>query len=85
MGSKLFVGNLAWKTSEAELKEKFQECGQVVSAKVITDRDTGRSRGFAFVEMSSPEEANEAISSLNDASLNGRNMRVNEAQERPRR
>lgn len=85
MGSKLFVGNLAWKTTESDLEDAFRSCGQVVSAKVITDRETGKSRGFAFVEMSSDEEANSAIASLNETELNGRNIRVSEARERPRR
>lgn len=85
MSTKLFVGNLAWQTTDAELDEAFQSCGQVVSAKVITDRESGKSRGFGFVEMSTDEEANTAISHLNETELNGRNIRVGEARERKRR
>lgn len=85
VGAKLFVGNLAWRTTDSDLEEAFGSCGQVVSAKVITDRQTGKSRGFGFVEMSSDDEANTALSSLNDTDLNGRNIRVSEARERERR
>jgi RNA recognition motif-containing protein len=85
MGKRLFVGNLPWKVTDADLEDLFKESGNVVSTKVITDRDTGRSRGFAFVEMESEEEAEKAINSLNNTDLNGRAIRVSEAQERSRR
>lgn len=85
MGKRLFVGNLPWKVTDADLEDLFKESGNVVSTKVITDRDTGRSRGFAFVEMESEEEAEKAINALNNTDLNGRAIRVSEAQERSRR
>ncbi len=82
MSTKLFVGSLPWSVSDEELKETFEKHGTVVSAKVITDRDTRRSRGFGFVEMESSSDANNAISALNDSELNGRNIVVNEAKAR---
>ncbi len=77
----LYVGNLPYQTTEAELKELFEEYGEVNSAKIITDRETGRSRGFGFVEISE-ESAQKAIDSLNGANFGGRNLKVNEARER---
>ena len=82
MSTKLFVGSLPWSVNDDELKETFEKHGTVVSAKVITDRDTRRSRGFGFVEMESSSDANNAIQALNDSELNGRNIVVNEAKSR---
>ena len=82
MSTKLFVGSLPWSVNDEELKETFEKHGTVVSAKVITDRDTRRSRGFGFVEMESSSDASNAIRALNDSELNGRNIVVNEAKAR---
>ena len=82
MSTKLFVGSLPWSIEDDELKEAFEGHGNVVSAKVIKDRDTGRSRGFGFVEMESASEASSAIQALNDSELKGRNIVVNEAKSR---
>jgi nucleolin len=82
VSTKLFVGSLPWSISDQELKEAFEKHGTVVSAKVITDRDTKRSRGFGFVEMESASDANNAIKALNNSELNGRNIVVNEAKSR---
>ena len=82
MSTKLFVGSLPWSVNDEELKETFEKHGSVVSAKVIMDRDTSRSRGFGFVEMESSSDANNAIKALNDSELNGRNIVVNEAKSR---
>jgi RNA recognition motif-containing protein len=79
MGKKLYVGNLPFSVDDQYLQETFSQCGTVESAKVITDRDTGRSKGFGFVEMSSDAEAQDAISKLNGADCGGRNLTVNEA------
>ncbi|MBS1962384.1 MAG: RNA-binding protein [Bdellovibrionales bacterium] len=79
MGNKLYVGNLPFSATEAELTEAFSQCGTVTSAKIITDRETGRSKGFGFVEMSSDAEANDAITKFNGADYAGRPMTVNEA------
>lgn len=87
MATKLFVGSLSWGVNDDQLAEFFSAAGQVVSAKVITDRDTGRSKGFGFVEMSSDDEAKKAVSELNNKELDGRPVTVNEArprEERPR-
>ena len=80
---KLYVGNLPWSTGEAELEELFGGIGEVRSANVITDRDTGRSRGFGFVEMSD-DDAKRAIEELNGNEVDGRAIRVNEAEEKRR-
>jgi RNA recognition motif-containing protein len=85
MGKKLFVGNLNFSTTEADLTTLFESVGTVESAAVVTDRETGRSRGFGFVEMSSVSEANEAVSKLNGHDVGGRQINVNEAKERERR
>ena len=80
---KLYVGNLPWSTGEAELTEMFAAIGAVSSANVITDRDTGRSRGFGFVEMSN-DDAKRAIEELNGNEVDGRAIKVNEAEEKRR-
>jgi len=79
MGSKIYVGGLPYSTSETELTDLFAAHGNVESAKVITDKFTGQSRGFGFVEMSAAEEANAAITALNGTQLDGRTLTVNEA------
>ncbi len=79
----IFVGNLPYSTNNSELEQLFSEFGAVDSAAVIMDRDTGRSRGFGFVEMPNSEEGKKAIEELDGSDLNGRNLTVNEA--RPRR
>jgi len=79
MGRKLYVGNLPYSANQQILQEKFSRCGTVDSVNVITDRDTGQSKGFAFVEMSSDSEAQKAIQELNGTSLDGREIKVNEA------
>lgn len=82
MGTRLFVGSLAWATTDQTLSDFFSTVGTVVSAKVMTDRATGRSRGFGFVEMATAEEAQRAVQELNEKDLDGRNIIVNEAKER---
>ena len=82
MATKLFVGSLAWATTDDGLKQFFGQAGTVVSANVISDRETGRSRGFGFVEMSSDEEAKKAVAELNGKELDGRPIVVNEAKPR---
>ena len=79
MGNKLYVGNLSYGINDSALQEMFAPHGNVRSAKVITDRDTGRSKGFGFVEMGSDQEAQAAIAALNGKSVEGRNLTVNEA------
>jgi len=82
--SKLFVGGLAWATNDASLKEHFEQFGEVTDAKVITDRETGRSRGFGFVTFSESDSANSALQELNGSELDGRTIRVDTATERSR-
>ncbi|HSX46328.1 MAG TPA: RNA-binding protein [Candidatus Saccharimonadia bacterium] len=87
MATRLFVGSLAWATNDDSLKDFFSGVGTVVSASVIMDRESGRSKGFGFVEMSSDEEAKAAVDQLNGKELDGRPIVVNEArprEERPR-
>ena len=79
MGRKLYVGNLPYSANQQTLQDTFSQCGTVDSVNVITDRDTGQSKGFAFVEMSSDSEAQKAIEELNGSSLDGREIKVNEA------
>ena len=79
MGKKLYVGNLPFSATDQILADTFAQCGTVESAKIIVDRDTGRSKGFGFVEMSSEAEAQTAISKFNGADYDGRPMTVNEA------
>jgi RNA recognition motif-containing protein len=82
MGTKLYVGNLSFRTTAEELRDAFASAGTVESASVIEDRDTGRSRGFAFVEMATAEEAATAIEQFNGKDFGGRNLTVNEAKPR---
>ena len=85
MSTKLYVGNLAFQTTSQELQDLFAQAGTVESASVVEDRDTGRSRGFAFVEMSSNEEATAAIEQFNGKEVGGRALKVNEAKPRENR
>ena len=82
MAMKLYVGNLSFQTTSEELQALFAQAGTVESAAVVEDRDTGRSRGFGFVEMASKEEGEKAIEQFNGSDLNGRNLNVNEARPR---
>jgi len=82
MSMKLYVGNIDFQTSEYDLEQLFGKSGTVNSANIIADRETGRSRGFAFIEMSSQEEGEAAITALNGKQLNGRALVVNEARQR---
>ena len=82
MAMKLYVGNLSFQTSSEELQQLFAQAGTVESASVVEDRDTGRSRGFGFVEMASKEDGEKAIQQFNGTDLNGRNLTVNEARPR---
>jgi len=85
MAKKLYVGNLSYNTSEDSLRNLFAQFGNVVSAKIVFDRDTGSSKGFGFVELSTDEEASAAIAGTNGQELDGRQLRVNEAMDKPRR
>jgi len=85
MSTKLFVGNLDFKVTENDLQDAFAACGTVVEANLVTDRSTGRPRGFAFVTMSTPEEAQKAIEALNGKELGGRALNVNIARPREER
>ena len=85
MGKKLYVGNLSYNTNEDSLRNLFQAYGTVESVKVITDRDTGSSKGFGFVEMGTDAEASAAIAGANGFDLDGRQIKVNEAMDKPRR
>jgi RNA recognition motif-containing protein len=85
MSKKLYVGNLSFQTTSQDLQDFFAQAGTVESASVITDRDTGQSKGFAFVEMSNDEEAAAAIEQFNGKELDGRMLRVNEARPRESR
>jgi RNA recognition motif-containing protein len=79
MGNKLYVGNLPFSATEDSLQQLFAQAGKVESATIITDRDTGRSKGFGFVEMSTEQEAADAISKFNGTDMGGRSITVNEA------
>ena len=81
----IFVGNLNFNTSEDDLRQAFEAHGQVDRVSILTDRETGRSRGFGFVEMANSEEAERAIAALNGAQLGGRTLNVNEARPKPER
>lgn len=83
MGKKLYVGNMNYDTNDARLREVFGEYGEVTDVYIVINRDTGRSRGFAFVEMSTDEQAKAAVTGLNGKNVDGRELRVDEA--RPRR
>jgi RNA recognition motif-containing protein len=85
VGTKLYVGSLPYSTNEQELSQLFSQYGTVQSAKVITDRYTGQSRGFGFVEMSTGEEAQKAIAALNGSNMGGRTLVVNEARPQEKR
>ena len=85
MSTKLFVGNLSFNTTENDLQDAFAAHGTVVETNIMTDRASGRPRGFAFVTMSTPEEAQAAVTAMNGASLDGRNLTVNEARPREER
>src|SRR5690242_4505720 len=82
-GTRLYVGNLSYQATEASLREVFEQEGRkVIEVKIVTDRGTGQPRGFAFVEMASPADAEAAVAALNGRELDGRTLKVNEAQER---
>lgn len=85
METRLYVGNLSYGSTEDDLQELFQQAGTVVKCELMLDKFTSRSRGFAFVEMGSPEEANKAVEMFNEQSLDGRNLRVNIAKPREER
>jgi RNA recognition motif-containing protein len=78
----IYIGNLSFETTEDQLRQAFEDYGDVSTVNVIADRNTGKSRGFAFVEMSAKDEATEAISGLNGAELDGRDLKVSEAKPR---
>lgn len=82
---KIYVGNLPWQVDDARLEQMFSEHGKVVEARVVNDRESGRSRGFGFVTMSTRPEVDDAIAALDGQSVDGRAVRVNVAEERPRR
>jgi RNA recognition motif-containing protein len=82
MPKKLFIGGLSWGTTDSDLRKAFAVFGEITEAKVITDRDTGRSRGFGFVTLAQDEDAKTAISKMHGTSLDGRTITVNEAQEK---
>jgi RNA recognition motif-containing protein len=85
MAKKLYVGNLSYNTTEDGLRNLFADFGSVASAKIIFDRETGNSKGFGFIEMSTDEEASAAIAGTNGREFEGRQLRVNEAMDKPRR
>ena len=85
MSQKLYVGNLSYTTTEEQIRELFAQVGEVSSVSLITDRETGRAKGFGFIEMSTPEAAQEAIKRFNGYSLNNRTLTVNEARPREER
>jgi RNA recognition motif-containing protein len=85
MGNRLYVGNLSFHTTTDVLRQAFASAGEVTDAHVVTDRETGRSRGFGFITMADEQQAQAAISAMNGADLDGRPLRVNEAEERPQR
>lgn len=83
--TKIYVGNISFGTQEEDLRDLFGAKGEVLSVKIITDRESGRSKGFGFVEMSSNDDAQTAINDLNGQEFQGRNLKVNEAMDRPPR
>ncbi len=84
MANKLFVGGLSWNTTDELLRDAFSVHGEVLEAKVLTDRDTGRSRGFGFVTMATGDQMQAAIEALDGSTLDGRSIRVNQAEDKPR-
>lgn len=82
MSKKIYVGNLSWNTEEHDLNNLFAQYGEVISTRIIIDRNTNRSKGFGFIEMADDSAAEAAISALNGSEVDGRNIRVNEAEER---
>lgn len=84
MSNRIYVGNVNFRTTEDGLRELFSAHGEVISVRMITDRETGRYRGFSFVEMASEEQANAAVEALNGSDLDGRPLKVNIAHERER-
>ena len=84
MSKKVFVGGISWNTDNEGLREAFERFGEVVDAKVITDRETGRSRGFGFVTFADDDSASQAINEMDGQDLDGRTVKVNEAQDKPR-
>ena len=84
MAMSMYVGNLPWGATEEQIQNLFAEYGNVISVKLVTDRDTGRARGFGFVEME-PDDARKAMSALDGAEFEGRNLRVNEAEKKEKR
>lgn len=85
MSKKLFVGGLAWKTTDDALRNAFERFGEITEAKVITDRETGRSRGFGFITFVNDEAAKNAITEMDGSQLEGRTIKVNEAEQKPAR
>ena len=85
MSNKLYVGNLSFTTDEGSLSDLFEQFGEVSTCKIIKDRDSGRSKGFGFIEMSSSEAAQKAISNLDGSDFDGRNLKVNEAKPQEKR
>ncbi len=84
MSNKVFVGGLSWNTGDEELRDAFSQFGEISDVKVITDRETGRSRGFGFVTFSDNDSVQKAISGMDGRELDGRNIKVNEAEDKPR-
>ena len=84
MGNKVFVGGLAWATTSEGLRAAFEQCGTITECKVVDDRETGRSRGFGFVTFADDASCKRAIETMNGAQLDGRDLRVNEAENKPR-
>ena len=84
MGNRLYIGNLSYQTSTEELRAEFESCGKVVDAKVVTDRETGVSRGFGFVQFATDAEAEAAVQSYDGTDFGGRQLRVRIAEDRPR-
>ncbi len=85
MGTRLYVGNLSFSSTNETVREAFARIGEVTDVHIVTDRTSGQSRGFGFVTMGTPAEAQKAIETMNGANLDGRPLRVNEAEERPPR
>ena len=85
MSKRLFVAGFPWATTESDLRELFGGIGEVTDVSIVTDKDTGRSRGFGFVEMAEADEADEAIKQINDTEMGGRTLKVDEAKARARR